>query len=99
MTEQDSCRSCTQKHDCQKVYDRVGNTPGPSVTVEVCLAFLLPLVVFIASLAIAQKILAATAEPARTVISLALALASTLGCILIVRMIKQKTCQNNRRSL
>ena len=94
MTEQDFCRSCTQKHDCQKVYDRIGNAPGPSVVVEVCLAFLLPLAVFIAALAIFQKILAGTTEAARTAISLALALASTLGCILIVRMIKQKTCRN-----
>ena len=96
MTEQDYCHSCIQKHDCQKVYDRIGNAPGPSVVVEVCLAFLLPLVVFIASLAIAQKILAGTAEAARTVISLALALASTLGCILIVRMIRRKTRQNKQ---
>lgn len=94
MTQQDSCDSCSQKHDCREVYNRVGNAPGPSITIDVCLAFLFPLVVFVATLTIFQEILAATAEPARTAISLALALASTLGCILIVRMIRQKTCQN-----
>jgi hypothetical protein len=76
------------------VYERIGNTPGRSLTVEVCLAFLLPLVIFIASLATAQEILAGMAEAARTAISLALALISTLGCILIVRMIKQRICQS-----
>ncbi len=90
MTQQDSCDSCSQKHDCREVYNRVGNAPGPSITIDVCLAFLLPLVVFVASLAIAQKILAGTP------ISLALALVSTLGCILIVRMIRRKIRQNKQ---
>jgi len=108
MTEQDSCRSCVQKGGKALACPtrRTGRTsptgaafgsptaPGRSLTVEVCLAFLLPLVVFIASLATAQKILAGMADAARTAVSLALALASTFGCILIVRMIKQKICQS-----
>jgi len=94
MAEQDPCRSCVQKHECQKVYDKIGSTPGRSVTVEVCLAFLLPLVVFTVVLAICQRFLAGTGEAARTAISLALALVSTFGCILIVRMIKQRICQS-----
>lgn len=91
MTQQDSCHLCSQKHDCRQVYDRMGNAPGPSIAGDVCLALLLPLVVFVVALAIFQKILAATAEPARTAIALVLALASTLGCVVVVRMIKQKT--------
>ena len=96
MAEQDPCRSCVQKHECQKVYDKIGSTPGRSVTVEVCLAFLLPLVVFTVVLAICQRFLAGTGEAARTAISLALALVSTFGCILIVRMIRRKTRQNKQ---
>ncbi|HUV67868.1 MAG TPA: hypothetical protein VMW24_28520 [Sedimentisphaerales bacterium] len=94
MTEQDSCRSCVQKHECQRVYEQIGNTSGSSVAVKVSLAFLLPLVVFIAALAASQRVLAGVAEPAQTAISLALALASALGCILAVRVISGKSCQD-----
>jgi uncharacterized membrane protein (DUF485 family) len=85
MAEHDFCHTCIQKHDCQKVYHELGNSRGPSVAVKASLAFLLPLVVFIVALAVFQKILTGAAEPVKTAVGLAMALVSTLACILVVR--------------
>jgi len=88
MAEQDFCHTCNQKHDCQKVYEHLGNIEGSSLVVKVLLAFLLPLVVFIVSLAIFERILAGAVNSgaARTVVSFLLALLATFVCILITRM-------------
>ena len=87
MAEQDFCHTCNQKHDCQKVYQHLGDIEGPSLVVKVLLAFLLPLVVFIVSLAIFERILggAVNSAAARTVVSFLLALLATFMCILITK--------------
>ena len=88
MAEQDFCHTCNQKHDCQKVYQHLGNIEGPSVVVKVFLAFLLPLMVFIGSLAIFERILAGAVSSgaAQTAVNFLLALLATFVCILITRM-------------
>jgi len=87
MADQDFCHSCNQKHGCQEVHEHPGNIEGPSIVVKVLLAFLLPLVVFIVSLAIFERILAGAVNSgaARTVVSFLLALLATFVCILITR--------------
>lgn len=87
MAEQDFCHTCNQKHDCKKVYEHLGNIEGPSIVVKVLLAFLLPLVVFIASLAIFERILdgAVNSAAARSAVSFLLALLAAFVCILITR--------------
>jgi hypothetical protein len=74
------------------VYEQMGNTSGSSVALKVFLAFVLPPVIFIAVLAVSQRILSGVAEPARTAISLVLALASAFGWILTARAICRKSC-------
>jgi len=85
------CQDCTQKRDCQGIYEQLGGTPGPSVTLNVILAFLLPLLVFIVSLAVFEKVLAGTFNTGRlqTVVSFLLALLVTFACILITRVIRK----------
>lgn len=87
MAEKDYCHTCDQKHDCKKVYEHLGNVEGPSVVVKVLLAFVLPLVVFIMSLAIFEWILAGaiSSEAVQTAVSLVLALLATFVCIVIAR--------------
>ena len=58
MAEQKFCQDCTQNRDCRKAYNQLGSTEGPSVVVKVIVAFLLPVVVFIGSLAAFGKVLA-----------------------------------------
>ena len=90
MGEQKFCQDCNQKQNCQKVYHQLGNTKSPSVVFKVVVAFLLPIVVFIASLAAFEKILSKTVDTKelQTVFSLLAAVAVTIvfvvGCSLFV---------------
>lgn len=95
MTEQEFCDNCNQKHNCGSIYHQLGNTNGPSVVVKVVIAFLLPLVVFIFSLAVFQEIFTKTTSSQRilTVLSLVSALLVTFSCVLIVRVINKRLGQ------
>jgi len=88
MGQQKLCQECNQKHDCQKIYQQLGNVEGPSVVIKVIFAFLLPLVVFIVSLTVSERILAKaiSTEQVQTAVSLLLALLATFVCILITRV-------------
>ena len=92
MTEQKVCQDCNQKHDCQRIYEQLGDVEGPSVVIKVIVAFLLPLVVFIVSLAAFQQIFAKaiSSQRVQTAFSFLLALVVTFICILIVRVIRKR---------
>ena len=85
------CQDCIQKRDCRNVYEQLGNDSGSSVTLKVILAFLLPLIVFIVSLAISERILARAIniEQVQIALSLLLALLATFVCVLITRAISE----------
>ncbi|MHC4425402.1 MAG: hypothetical protein ACYSYV_04810 [Planctomycetota bacterium] len=87
MSQQELCRECNERHNCQEVYQQLGNTKGPSVVTKVVFAFLAPLVVFIASLAVFERMLAGVieAEQGQIALSFLLALLATFACILIIR--------------
>ncbi len=91
MAEQKICEDCKQKHDCRRIYEQLGDVEGPSVVIKVIVAFLLPLVVFIVSLAAFQEIFgnAINNEGLQTALSLLPALLVTFICILIVRVINR----------
>jgi hypothetical protein len=92
MDERKFCDNCMQKHDCQSVYRQLGDIEGPSVVIKVIVAFLLPLLVFIVSLAIFEKILggAISTDQLRTALSLPAALLITFIFILIARVINRR---------
>ena len=92
MAEQKFCNHCDQKHDCQKVYEQLGNDKGPSVVFKAIVAFLLPVVVFIASLAVFEEIFtkAVNTKELQTLLSFLVALFITLVCILIIQAIKRQ---------
>jgi len=109
MAQEDFCRSCSQADKCQDVYQKLGKAEGPSVTLKVVTAFLLPLVVFIAALAVFKEILVnagvgvsqetqdvglMNTTEVRTAISFLLALAVTFICILITSKITRLTGRN-----
>jgi hypothetical protein len=58
MAEDEFCSKCAQKSDCKAVYEQLGQGKGPSVIAKVIKAFLLPIAVFIAGLALFDKLLA-----------------------------------------
>jgi len=95
MAEQEFCDKCNQKHNCSSIYQKLGNTNGPSVVAKVVIAFLLPLLVFIISLVIFEEIFAKTisSQLVQTALSMVSALIVTFGCILIIRVINKRLGQ------
>ncbi len=92
MVEQKFCQGCSQKHDCQDIYQKLANLKGPSVVLKVVVAFLLPILVFIASLAAFERMLAeaVNSEELLTALSFLLALSVTFGLMLIIKVINCK---------
>ena len=91
MASQRICKDCIQKHDCRRIYEQLGDSPGPSVALKAILAFLLPLMVFIVTLAVFERVLAGaiSTEQMQTVLSFVLALLVTFVCVLITRVINK----------
>jgi len=92
MAEKEFCDNCNQKHNCSSIYHQLGHTNGPSVVVKVVIAFLLPLVVFIISIAIFEEIFAkaVNSQLIHTALSMVSALLVTFSCILILRVINKR---------
>ena len=90
------CQECTQKHDCKKIYEQLGNTQGPSVVFKVVAAFVLPLIIFIAALAVFRGILVKTAitKEIQTLLGFLLALLVTFVGILIIKMVYKQLSRN-----
>jgi hypothetical protein len=91
MVSKSSCKECVQKHDCRGVYEQLGNAPGSSVVFKVILAFLLPLIVFIVSLAVSERVFdgAFSDKKLQIFLSLLPALLVTFICIFIIRVINK----------
>lgn len=89
MFQQKFCQECNQKRNCKEVYQQLGKAGGPSVVIKTIVAFLLPLVVFIAALAIFKAILAGiiNSKEAQTALSFLLALSVTFVAVLVIKMI------------
>jgi hypothetical protein len=91
MASQNFCKDCIQERDCRSVYEQLGNTTGSSVVFKVILAFLLPLIVFIVSLAASERVIARAIniEKLQIILSLLPALLATIVCILIVKVVNK----------
>src|SRR4030042_5975496 len=89
MDELKPCQECDQKHKCQEIYQQCGKTKGPSVVLKVAAAFLLPLLIFIASLAAFEGILARITDTKglRIILGFLLALSVTFAAILVTTAI------------
>ena len=99
MAQQKFCEDCNQKHDCREVYQKLGNTKGPSVVLKAVVAFLLPILVFIGWLAAFEAILdkvrsMINTKGLRTVLSFLLALSVTFVLILIIKAINRQLSKN-----
>lgn len=96
MAQRKFCQNCNPKNNCQEVSHKLGNAQGQSVVFGVIMAFLLPLVVFIVSLAAFDRILAKTidAKQLQTALSFLMALLTTFACILITRVINRQLSKN-----
>jgi hypothetical protein len=88
MVQQKFCDGCNQEHNCREVYEKPGDVEGPSIAFRAVVAFLLPLMVFIAALAAFDRILAEAVSKTelRTVVSLLFALSVTSLMLLAIKL-------------
>lgn len=88
-SEKRACDKCGQKLSCREAFRQLGNAQGRSVVHNVLVAFVLPLVVFIAALAAAQQFLARyiDSDGLRSAVALLVAIAAAAVCVTTVRMI------------
>ena len=88
MGQQQFCQNCNQKRRCLAVYQHMGRAGGASVVSRVLVAFLLPVVVFVGTLAVFDVIFAKVTgmETLRTVLSFVSALSLTSVLVLIMRV-------------
>jgi uncharacterized membrane protein (DUF485 family) len=101
--EEKNCRSCKERNSCQEVYRKLGQSDTPPVTKSVILAFLLPLLIFIAVLFIAEKLLKQRikADWAVVFISFLTALLVTFIYVLLAKSVVKKggrkpICKNGK---
>ena len=96
MADGKNCEGCGQKHDCHGVYGKLGASGGPSVTLRVLLAFLSPIVVFLALLVGVERIAALYTHRAelQTGAGLLVALAATFLWILVARALARRLNHN-----
>lgn len=97
MTQAKGCEGCSQAHDCKKIYERLGNVDGPSVTPKVLIAFVLPIGVFIGALGLFGRLLQHTiARPYQSLCACALALCVTgvlmLGVSVLTKRHDSRRC-------
>ncbi len=59
MTDKEDCSNCDKAHDCKSIYEQMGKAEGPSVVKKVIVVFLLPVIVFVVCLVVADKKLVA----------------------------------------
>jgi len=96
MAELKSCQECDQKHKCQEIYQQLGKAQGPSVVFKAVVAFLLPILIFIASLAAFEGILVRITDikELRIALDFLLALSVTLAMVLIIKVINKHLSKN-----
>ena len=92
MGLQELCQKCGQRQDCGKVYEQLGTSEHRSVVKEVVLAFLLPLAVFIISLAVFERAFSGLAHAGQlqSALSFVSALFLTLISIVLTKLVKRR---------
>jgi hypothetical protein len=99
MVQQKNCQGCSQEHNCRMIFEKLAEVKGRSVIFKVSLAFLLPIIVFITSLAVFQQTLAemivaempyGSAKRLLTILSFLLALSVTFAVVLIIKVINKQ---------
>lgn len=57
MTEQHECQGCQHRNSCEDIYRKLGHSDTSPVALKVCVAFVLPLIAFVAVLAMSEGVL------------------------------------------
>jgi ABC-type polysaccharide/polyol phosphate export permease len=89
MVDEKFCQDCNQGLSCQQRHQQLAKFTGPSVTYQVIIAFLLPLLVLLGCVAIFGKLLANTAiaKQLQTALVFIFALSFAFGLILAIKLL------------
>jgi len=92
MVDRQECQNCEQKHNCREVYRQMADPKAPKVLRNVIQAFLLPLIIFIFSLAAAEKLLTAKlkSEAGKNFAALAAAVLAVFLYLAILKIWRRK---------
>jgi len=94
MIENRICENCGSKHNCceEKVYKQMGSVKVPSVVGKVVLAFLLPMVFFIVSIAASERIFEGiiSNRDVRTFACFIISVSLTLLLVLFIRYLRSR---------
>lgn len=86
-----TCSQCGHKSRCSQLYEKMGHTKGPNVAWKVTTAFLVPILVFIGSLAGATRLLEGKIEGrVLTLATFSIAAAVTLAVMVFIRAIRRR---------
>ncbi len=90
MPQTENCDLCSHKHNCSDVYEHLSKAKGPGVGFRVFIAFFVPIVVFIISLTVFEKISVdiAISENLKTAMTLLLSLTVTTLVMLVIKLVK-----------
>ena len=90
MKNDDYCSGCGHKDTCRQAYDKMGKAKGPNVAMKAIVAFLVPIGVFVGSLAGSQRLLGNRfAGHALTLVSFILASSITLLVVFVIRAVNR----------
>ncbi|MCD4830439.1 MAG: SoxR reducing system RseC family protein [Anaerohalosphaeraceae bacterium] len=86
------CKSCNHQNDCEEIYSRLCNTESPSVLRGVVEVFLVPLVLFVGTIVLAESFLpvAFASELLRVLIMVAAAVVILSVYITLLKMWRYK---------
>ena len=92
MTSDKNCSSCKDSHNCSAVYGQIGNAKGPSVAMKVVVAFLLPIIIFIITLAVSENWLKSVFDNKNmpSAIGAVIALIAVVVYIFAVRLLRNR---------
>jgi len=92
MPDEDFCKKCAQKQDCKTIYEQLGKQKSPSVALKIVFAFLLPILIFILSLAFCGPLLknVIKTEKLLTAVNALLAFMITFVYLLSAKMFNEK---------
>jgi hypothetical protein len=98
MVDEKFCQDCDQGQKCQECYQQLANFRGPSVTYQVIVAFLLPLLVLLSCVALFGKLLAGSSisKQLQTALVFILALSVAVGLILGIKLLGKYFAKNRR---
>jgi hypothetical protein len=96
MDNQKTCKGCGHEHDCQSIYRKLADLQNTSVVLKASLAFLLPILVFIISLAVFGRTLTGIMNTIwlRITLGFLFALSVTFVVVLVTKVIIKEFCKN-----